>query len=65
MTQPTPKKFKWSNPFEWLQDNTRTWSPQRFEHEFWILASKMDSDELQDEYENCMREDGYFEEDNP
>ena len=57
------EKYQWANPYEWLEEMARSaWSLQRCKSELLALAAKLDSDQLQDEYQSEMEETGYFKE---
>lgn len=55
-------KYKWNSPYEWLADavNHRTHSRDEIFSRLMNLARNADSDSLQDEFEDLMDIDGYF-----
>ena len=57
-------RYKWSHPRDWLDDylTRHADDAERLLAEAKVLAGLLDSDEIQDEYQREMDEDGYFEE---
>ncbi len=53
-------KYKWNSPLEWLEDKVEQWDAAQIKSELLTLARRLTSDDLQDEYENNMSDDGYF-----
>ncbi len=53
--------YKWDSPLEWLVDKARGWDQTKLYNELANLARLLDSDQLQDEYQADMDQDGYFE----
>ena len=54
--------FKWKTPQDWLVSYLKGLSKEGLLREAMILASKLDDDQVQEEYESLMDNDGYFEE---
>lgn len=54
--------YKWASPYEWLEEKAKEWDERKLYHELMNLASQLDSDTLQDEYQADMDADGYFDE---
>jgi len=54
--------YKWSSPYTWLADVSRGWSESVMYAALCGLASKIDSDTIQEVFEDHMALDGYFEE---
>ena len=69
--QQRAKACRWPHPLEWLTDyldeiaNDESRPAEirvsRLLFECKQLAAKLDADDIQDEYQNLMDEDGYFE----
>jgi len=57
--------YKWNSPHDWLSDKAKDWSKGRLYQELCTLAARHDADTLQDEYQDEMDQDGYFEEVDP
>jgi len=53
--------YKWSNPYNWLADVSRGWEEAVLYAALCRLAAKLDSDTIQNAFENEMDVDGYFE----
>lgn len=54
-------KYRWASPYEWLEEKAKEWSAERVLHEFLGLAREaVDSDTLQDGFQDDMEADGYF-----
>lgn len=58
-------KYKWNSPLEWLEETIKDgrWDDRSkggLCGEILTLARLLDSDQLQDEYQNLMDEDGYY-----
>ncbi len=53
-------RYKWSSPMEWLDEASIGWDAERLRFNMLVLAQKLDSDVLQDEYQYDMEQDGYF-----
>lgn len=53
-------KYKWDSPHHWLLDaiHRRVVTSE----ELWLLIQKVDADEIQDQFQSTMTEEGYFEE---
>ena len=68
--QQCAKAYRWPHPLAWLNDhldeiaNDEHRPPEirvsRLLFECKQLAAKLDADDIQDEYQNLMDEDGYF-----
>ena len=58
----TLSMYKWQSPLDWLIEKSEGWTVELLRREFIAVASKLDSDQLQDLYENEMDDDGYFDE---
>lgn len=56
------KKYKWDNPYEWLETKSEKWTREQLRSALLALAIKHDSDTIQDEYQSEMDADGYFDE---
>ena len=54
--------LKWKTPQDWLVSYLKGLSKEGLLREAMILASKLDDDQVQEEYESLMDNDGYFEE---
>ena len=59
-------EYRWANAHEWLRNYVDRTPVDTDRSDFWrnlvmSLASKLDSDEIQDEFEREMDADGYFE----
>ena len=54
--------LKWKTPQDWLVSYLKGLSKEGLLREAMILASKLDDDQIQEEYESLMDNDGYFEE---
>lgn len=54
--------YRWNNPYEWLEEQSRSWDAEKLRTELLALAMRHDSDTLQDEYQGEMVIDGYFNE---
>ena len=54
------KKYRWANPYEWLEEKSHAWDANRLRVELLELAIKHDPDTLQDIYGSDMGKDGYF-----
>lgn len=54
------KVYRWSSPLDWLSEASKEWDAERLASELYALASRLDSDQLQDEYQAEMDDDGYF-----
>lgn len=52
--------YKYATAHEWLEKRSQGWSESYLRSELMKLAYKLDSDQLQDEYQELMDEDGYF-----
>jgi hypothetical protein len=57
---PKPKIYRWGSPLAWLHDAVQEWDSERLASEVIALASRLDSDALQDEYQADMDADDYF-----
>lgn len=53
-------KYVWDNPYEWLEQMSRGWGEVQLLREFLELVRHVDSDTLQDQFQDLMDEDGYF-----
>jgi hypothetical protein len=53
--------YKWATAHEWLAEYAKGLSEAQLYHELMELASKLDSDTIQDIYQSDMSADGYFE----
>lgn len=53
-------QYKWDSPLEWLIEKADQWDTAQLKSELLTLARRLDSDQLQDEYQNNMADDGYF-----
>lgn len=56
------KKYKWNSPNEWLNDKIDSYDPHELRLIAKTLATRLDADEVQDEFQSDMDEDGYFDE---
>ena len=50
----------YDSPYEWLTEAAKGWTEARLYQELCALARLHDSDTLQDEYQEDMAKDGYF-----
>ena len=53
--------YRWDSVHEWLVEKIEEWRLGRCRAELKVLIAKLDQDVLQDEYQDLMSEDGYFE----
>jgi hypothetical protein len=54
-------KYKWENPYDWLESKLLEWDLAQTRAELLSLARRLDFDTLQDLYQSDMDKDGYFE----
>lgn len=52
--------YRWDSPHAWLIAKAQDWSESTLYRELVMLAHKLDADQLQDEYQDLMSADGYF-----
>jgi len=57
--------YKWSNPYNWLADMSSGWSEAVLYAALCRLACGLDSDTIQEAFQDQMDGDGYFEEGKP
>ena len=55
-------KYKWSSPGDWLMQKAYEWDEATLRDEFKRLIPELDSDLIQDIFQQDMFEDGYFDE---
>ena len=55
-------QYKWASPLDWLNTRSNRWTKKELHDTLIQVASKLDSDTLQDCFETEMYKDGYFEE---
>lgn len=60
MSAAREKVYRWGSPLEWLIEASQSWDAERLACEVRALAARLDSDQLQDEYQTEMDADGYF-----
>jgi hypothetical protein len=58
----TVKTYRWQHPHDWLLEKADEWNHTQLLAEFKSLAMKLDGDQIQDEYQSEMDQDGYFDE---
>ena len=54
---------KWNNPHEWLREKISQWDEHTLRRELFNILPILTADQIQDEFQNWMDEDGYFAED--
>jgi len=52
--------FRWATPEEWLIWSLKEWDRNKLVNTIRCLIDKMDSDDIQDIFQQEMDEDGYF-----
>ena len=53
-------RYRWDSPYEWLSESAKAWDAAQLYRELMNLARILDSDQLQDEYQDDMDRDGFF-----
>ena len=53
-------KYKWDSPFEWLAEKAEDWDREQLLDTLTTVAGALDSDTLQDIFQDEMDQDGYF-----
>lgn len=54
--------YKYANPYEWLEAKSQEWNKEQLRAALLSLAINTDSDMIEDQYQDDMEADGYFEE---
>ena len=55
------RRYRWKTPYEWLAEQAQGWDETRLRKELLAVAAGVGSDHLQEDYEDEMAADGYFE----
>lgn len=56
------RRYKYESAHEWLELKAATWTYDELLGQFKQLIYKLDGDTIQDQYQDDMDRDGYFEE---
>lgn len=53
--------YKWATPIEWLYQQHLDLESPELRARVWAVLHKVDPDEIQEQFQDLMEEDGYFE----
>jgi hypothetical protein len=53
-------RYEWDSPYEWLMEYAAKLDTSKLYQEFGVVAEKLDSDQIQDLYQDDMERSGYF-----
>lgn len=53
-------KYKWPNAHAWLSHKVDSWNEQELLTNFKLMIANLNGDQIQDEFQHEMDQDGYF-----